>query len=236
MKEEVVLSFFSYLTYFKIRKLGSKRKATFEKCNAQQMENLSNSDRTLLEGIFAGGRKREDALRQLYANIPLKESVRIMVCNAGGTREDAKDIFQEALILLDRKIRSSEIVIQSSIKGCLGGIARNLWYNQNRKNMRAYINLRSLEDADQPYNPTWKSIEKKELNDQLRYVLGILSDREMKVLQLWQLSYSMKEIMLKMNLPSEGMTRRIKFNGLSKLRSQLSPACVKKLRSYIKEG
>jgi len=56
------------------------------------------------------------------------------VTNNNGTREDARDIFQEALFVLIKNIRKSNFEIKYSLKAYLLGITRNLWLKHLKKN------------------------------------------------------------------------------------------------------
>ena len=51
----------------------------------------------------------------------------------GGTRDDAKDIFQDALIIFHRKVRSEEFVLTCAVSTYLFSICRNLWREELRR-------------------------------------------------------------------------------------------------------
>lgn len=70
------------------------------------------------------------AVKGLYGSFP---SVRQLVLSNSGSREDAEDIFQEALLILYKKVRSGDFVLSSTVKTFIVGIARNLWYAELRR-------------------------------------------------------------------------------------------------------
>lgn len=176
---------------------------------------------------------REMALQQLYLDETARKFIINLVLKHGGSLEDAKDVFQEAVILLDRKIRNKDCEILSSVRGYLCGLARHIWYNHNRKKMRAITGMKRLEASTQEEDEIWKKMDRKELQREISSILDMLSEREKRVLQMWQLSYSMKEIKETLRLPSAGMARKLKFNALDKLRKGLSPSSLKSLRGYV---
>lgn len=60
--------------------------------------------------------------------------IQVFILNNSGSDEDAKDLFQEALVSVFRKIRSEEhFVLTSSFKTYLYSVARHLWLKQLRK-------------------------------------------------------------------------------------------------------
>ncbi len=75
---------------------------------------------------------REAAFGQLYeAAFP---QVARLVKALGGEYEDAKDIFQDALIILYEKAVEGQLNIQYSPAAYLLGIAKHLWLRQRRQN------------------------------------------------------------------------------------------------------
>jgi DNA-directed RNA polymerase specialized sigma24 family protein len=60
------------------------------------------------------------------------------VAKMGGSFDEAKDVFQDALVIYYEKILSNNITLQSSEKAYLLGIARHLWlktYNEGAANI-----------------------------------------------------------------------------------------------------
>jgi len=51
-----------------------------------------------------------------------------------GNKEDAEDIFQEAILVLLQKVRQPDFVLTSALKTYLYAIAKNLWLKRLRKN------------------------------------------------------------------------------------------------------
>jgi RNA polymerase sigma factor (sigma-70 family) len=76
----------------------------------------------------------QPALSQIYKNC--FDEIVTDICYSEGTREDGEDIFQEALLILIKKIQSGEFKEQSKVKTYLKGIARNLWLAEKRARSR----------------------------------------------------------------------------------------------------
>ena len=61
-------------------------------------------------------------------------SVSSYVIKNSGNADDARDIFQEAIIILLQKIRQPDFLLTSSLKTYLFAIAKNLWLKRLRDN------------------------------------------------------------------------------------------------------
>ncbi len=67
-------------------------------------------------------------------------SVSNYVIKNSGNAEDAKDIFQEAIIVLLQKVRQPDFLLTSSLKTYLFAIAKNLWLKRLRDNKLVTVN------------------------------------------------------------------------------------------------
>lgn len=100
---------------------------------------------------------RERTLAQIYAQTyPM---VRHYVKENSGTEEDAKDIFQEALITYYEKVVYDQLTLTSSLSTYLMGICKNLWRQEIVKRARRT----SLSDApfDEPVEEVFADDEQK---------------------------------------------------------------------------
>lgn len=74
---------------------------------------------------------RERTLEQIYAKTyPM---VRHYVKERGGTAEDSKDIFHEAMIVFYEKTVQEQLTLTSSVSTYLMGICKNLWRQELEK-------------------------------------------------------------------------------------------------------
>jgi RNA polymerase sigma factor (sigma-70 family) len=74
------------------------------------------------------------------------------VLNKGGTKEDAQDIFQEALIIFCDKCLDPNFTCTASIDSYLYGTSRFLWKNLQRKKGLDVNSSSELNDNDIPEN------------------------------------------------------------------------------------
>lgn len=70
------------------------------------------------------------ALAKLYADyFPV---VHIFVQRNKGTKEDAEDLFQEAMLVLIEKLKQDDFVLSASLKTYMMAISKNLWFKHLR--------------------------------------------------------------------------------------------------------
>lgn len=84
------------------------------------------SDKTILNGIK---NRKDSVLEYLYKDY-FPQVLRIVVKN-GGIEQDARDLFQEALIIIFNRLRKDELKIESSFHNYFIVLCRFIWFRQN---------------------------------------------------------------------------------------------------------
>lgn len=72
-----------------------------------------------------------------------------LVINNNGSEDDAKDIFQEALIVLYEKAKSGVFELNCQIKTYLYSVSKRLWLKRLQKNNRYELLANGIEDTVQ---------------------------------------------------------------------------------------
>ena len=81
-----------------------------------------NSEKILLQGLARNDKKAVETIyRENYS------TVQSLIINNNGTADDAKDIFQEAMIVLYEKARSGNFELSCQIKTYVYSVSRRLW-------------------------------------------------------------------------------------------------------------
>jgi RNA polymerase sigma factor (sigma-70 family) len=92
------------------------------------------SERLLLQGLARNDKRAIETIYKENYNL-----VQAIVINNSGTSEDAKDIFQEAMIVLYEKVQSGTFELNCQIKTFVYSVSRRLWLKrlmqQNRFNL-----------------------------------------------------------------------------------------------------
>jgi RNA polymerase sigma factor (sigma-70 family) len=174
------------------------------------------SDQELSAGIV---RKDEDIVRAIY--FEHYHSIKHMIMNNNGSEDDAKDIFQDALIVLYQKFSENNFKLTSSLGTFLYSIARILWYRELRRRRKLLTTDEFIEHYDN--QEIQESIERKERLEFFREKYEELSEDCKQVLQLFLNNIPIKEITKLMGYSSDQHTKnrrlRCKMSLMNKIRS-----------------
>jgi len=83
---------------------------------------VENNEKSLLQGLARNDKRAVETIYKSNYNI-----VQALVINNNGTAEDAKDVFQETMIVLYEKVQSGNFELNCQIKTFVYSISRRLW-------------------------------------------------------------------------------------------------------------
>jgi len=88
-------------------------------------------------------KKNRDVLRELYkTHFPMIES---MVCLNSGTVQEAKDVYQDAVIAFHERVQDPDFVLSCKIKTYLYAVSRRLWLKRLNEKKRFYGKIEETE-------------------------------------------------------------------------------------------
>lgn len=162
--------------------------------------------------------KRTKAFVQLYKGFPV---VNKLIQSKGGTKEEAEDVFQEALIIFYKKAKEPEFKLTSAISTYLYSVSRFLW--KDRQKLKK-INVDVGNEATVSDGENIEELLDQEKNYQLvEEVLKTIGEKCLKILQLFYYSgFSMREIARQVDLKSEKVAKNQKYKCLERARKKLS--------------
>ncbi len=165
------------------------------------------NDQKILE-LFKHG-QREKAFSKLYNLYPKIEA---LILSKGGQKQDASDVFQEALIILNRNLEKSDFKLTSSFYTYLYSVSRFIWKDTQKKFSKE--ELKNLNDAQIEHFHS--VLEEKKYQSAERAFLE-LGKRCQQLLQLFYLkAMPFKEIAKMMQFKSEKIAKNQKYKCLSK--------------------
>lgn len=193
---------------------------TFLQNNQQMFEKSAKiTDEVIISALLGGVDQRELVFKYFYQNSGYRSWVIDYVCSNQGDLASAEDVFQEAVIILDRSIRENKYEGSSSIKTYFFGIAKQYWFNQRRR-MNKTIHLEIPDGPDQSL-----SIEDNLLQEDIRNliddILNKIGEQCKKVLSLYKLSLSNKEISAELGLSSPELAKKYTYR------------CREKFKAYV---
>ncbi|MFN0015565.1 MAG: RNA polymerase sigma factor [Saprospiraceae bacterium] len=166
------------------------------------------TDEALIAGILAGGLEREKALQYLYKAENCRNPVRAYVLANGGTLDDFKDVFQNALLALDRNIRLGRFEHRSKLSTYFNQIARWRW--QEIKRSQHPTEPYDAAEFDAPIQaPIQQMLDNGEMRSLLDKTLDLIGSPCREMLRLYSFSYAMEEIGQGYGLTATQAKRRV---------------------------
>jgi RNA polymerase sigma factor (sigma-70 family) len=115
------------------------------------------TEQKLLEGLALNDRKAIETIYKQHYNM-----VQSLVLNNSGYPDDARDIFQEAMIVLYEKVRSGSFELNCQLKTYLYSVCRRLWLKRLNQMQRLSPEVESLGETV----PVEEELEKHEQRNQ----------------------------------------------------------------------
>ncbi|HKL34201.1 MAG TPA: sigma-70 family RNA polymerase sigma factor [Tangfeifania sp.] len=169
----------------------------------------SYSDEQILKGIL-----RHDNLILQYIYKQYYYKVNYFIKKNSGSEDDANDVFQEAIIVIYRKIKENDLVFEaSSFQGYLFSVCRFLWLKQLEKQR---IEKEKINDT-MPYQEDLydenlvELVDKNEKYGLYQKHFKTLSTDCQKLLQLFFEKVPLKEIARIMGYKNEKYAKKRKY-------------------------
>ena len=168
----------------------------------------------IIQQIQSGN--REKAFKELYNYFPKVEA---LILKSGGSKNNASDIFQEALILLFRKLQKCDFVLTSSLETYLYSVCRFMCYDQNRANAKQTDWNVNLEESEQDEIASiFQEEEKYKLAETALQTLG---EKCLEILKMfYHQGVKMAEIAKKMKLSSAKIAKNQKYKCLERAKKK----------------
>ena len=81
-----------------------------------------SNEQALLKGLAANDRKSVESIYRNHYSM-----IQTLIINNSGTSDDARDIFQEAIIVLYEKAKSGSFELHAQLKTYIYAVCRSLW-------------------------------------------------------------------------------------------------------------
>jgi RNA polymerase sigma factor (sigma-70 family) len=90
-----------------------------------------SNEQALLKGLAGNDRKAIESIYRAHYSM-----IQTLIINNSGTSDDARDIFQEAIIVLYEKAKSGSFELHAQLKTYLYAVSRRLWLKKLAFNKR----------------------------------------------------------------------------------------------------
>ena len=106
------------------------------------MKTDSQDEKALLKGLAKDDRKSVETIYKLYYNM-----VQSLIINNNGSGDDARDVFQETVIVLYEKAKSGTFELNCQLKTYVYSVSRRLWLKRLQQQQKYYPNVSDLEET-----------------------------------------------------------------------------------------
>ena len=174
------------------------------------------------EGIVEGLRlRKEEIIKFVYKE--LFPMTRHLIINNSGTDQDAEDIFQDALVIVYKRIIDDELTLNSSFKTFFYSVCRNIWLQRLGKwkeRNQEFVDFESITSIPEHTQEEIYSIENKKHKLYQLHFLNLSLDCQ-KVLQLFLRKISLREIASIMGYTTEKYAKVRKFRCKEELKVRI---------------
>ena len=186
------------------------------------------------DAIVEGLKKRDNGIIR-YVYKEYYPTIKFLITTNSGTETDAEDVFQDALVVLYRKIAKENLILTSSFKTFLYSICRNLWLQRldRRVFSNEFLEMEDLSELHDHFLTEEPEEEQEKYRLFQQHFLRLSLDCQ-KVLRLFMGKTSLKEIADIMGFKTEKYAKTRKFMCKEKLKYSIinDPLFKKYLSDY----
>jgi RNA polymerase sigma factor (sigma-70 family) len=176
------------------------------------------SDEAIVEGLRL---RKENIIKFVYREFfPM---TRHLIINNSGTDQDAEDVFQDALVIVYKRIIIDELYLNSSFKTFFYSVCRNIWLQKLgkiREQNQEFVDFESITAIPEPSIEEIQNIENEKHKLYQTHFLNLSEDCQ-KVLQLFLKKISLREIASIMGYKTEKYAKTRKFNCKEELKTRI---------------
>lgn len=172
------------------------------------------TDREVVLGILNNS---VEALNKLYLGyFPM---VLQFILNNSGDEDDAKDVYQEAIIVLYNKVRSGNFELSSKLKTYIYSVSRRIWLKKLAQQSKKTNNIADFEDVLAVDDQVELHEEKDMQFDKMKVALDSLGEPCKTIIQDFYIhNHSMQEICEKFGYTNTDNAKTQKYKCLQRLK------------------
>lgn len=178
---------------------------------------LSSSVPTDREVVLGVLNNSEEALNKLYTGyFPM---ILQFILNNNGDEDDAKDVYQEGIIVLYNKIKSGDFELSSKLKTYIYSVCRRIWLKKLAQQSKKTNNISDFEDVIAIEEDVEQHEEKDKQFDKMQEALFHLGEPCKTIIQDFYINnLSMQEICEKFGYTNTDNAKTQKYKCLQRLK------------------
>jgi RNA polymerase sigma factor (sigma-70 family) len=172
------------------------------------------TDREVVLGILNNS---EDALNKLYVGyFPM---ILQFILNNNGDEDDAKDVYQEGIIVLYNKIKGGNFELSSKLKTYIYSVCRRIWLKKLAQQSRKTNNIADFEDVIATEDDVEQHEEKDQQFEKMQAALLHLGEPCKTIIQDFYIhNLSMQDICEKFGYTNTDNAKTQKYKCLQRLK------------------
>jgi RNA polymerase sigma factor (sigma-70 family) len=172
------------------------------------------TDREVVLGILNNS---EDALNKLYVGyFPM---ILQFILNNNGDEDDAKDVYQEGIIVLYNKIKGGNFELSSKLKTYIYSVCRRIWLKKLAQQSRKTSNIADFEDVIATDDDVEQHEEKDQQFEKMQAALLHLGEPCKTIIQDFYIhNLSMQDICEKFGYTNTDNAKTQKYKCLQRLK------------------
>jgi RNA polymerase sigma factor (sigma-70 family) len=172
------------------------------------------TDREVVLGILNNS---DDALNKLY--IGYFPMVLQFILNNNGDEDDAKDVYQEGIIVLYNKVKSGDFELSSKLKTYIYSVCRRIWLKKLAQQSKKTNNISDFEDIISTDVDIEDHEQKEEQFDKMQSALLNLGEPCKTIIQDFYLNnLSMQDISEKFGYTNTDNAKTQKYKCMQRLK------------------
>ncbi len=178
---------------------------------------IKNSVPTDSEVILGILNDSKDMLNRLYKSyFPM---VLQLVLTNNGNEDDAKDVFQESVIVLYNKVKTGKFELNCKLKTFIYSVCRRLWLKRLNQQSRLVGNVKDFEDVLSVDEDLEQHEEKDKQFKQMEHALKLLGEPCKTIIEDYYMqNRSMQEICEKFGYTNADNAKTQKYKCLQRLK------------------
>ncbi len=141
------------------------------------------------------------------------------ILNNNGEQEDAKDVYQEAIIILYNKIKGGDFELSSKLKTYIYSVCRRIWLKKLSKESKKAVNVTDFEDIEAVETDLERHEEKDKQFEKMQEALLHLGEPCKTIIQDFYIhNLSMQDISEKFGYTNTDNAKTQKYKCLQRLK------------------
>lgn len=159
------------------------------------------------------------ASEKLYVYFPV---VKKLVLKNNGSKEDAEDIYQEALLIFIRKANDADFKLTSSLNTYLYSVCRFLWNDELKKRNKKPVSIEDYKMEVLQNDDIAETVANEAQNKLAEKAFKMIGEKCQQLLQLFYFEkLSMKTIAEKLGFSTEKVAKNQKYRCIEKTKEHL---------------